>query len=156
VRSGGSRRGPLPSDSSPLERSLDALALTRRGYSLRRASDLARTDPRTVRRHAGRALRKRGGRWTPTPFDRIPREMTVLTNGGPKEYVIRDSRTASLIAEHANAAGRYIERGDDSRLRHLRRRRIRVKGEDIDLAVDPVRLDRLAAGGELHYELYRR
>ena len=50
---------------------------------------------------------------------------------------------------------RYIETGDEEPLRRLRRRRIRVGGEDIDLATDPVRLDRLAAGGELHYELYR-
>lgn len=150
------KRKPVPFDSTPRERSLDALALTRRGYSLRRASDLARTDPRTVRRHAGQALRKRGARWTPTPYDRIPREMTVLTVRGPEVFVIRDSRTASLIAEHANAAGRYAERGDDSRLRRLPRHRFQLGGEDIYLAVDPVRLDRLAAGGELHYELYRR
>jgi DNA-binding CsgD family transcriptional regulator len=149
-------RKPLAPDSSPRERALDALALRRRGYSLRRAADLARTDPRTVRRHVGSALRKNGGRWVASPFDRIPREMTVLTTRGPEVYVIRDSRTASLIAEHANAAGRYVERGDDSRLRRLPRRRFRVNGEDIDLAVDPVRLDRLAQGGELHYELYRR
>lgn len=147
---------PIPWDSTAAERSLDAIALTRRGHSLTRASELARTDPRTVRRHAGQALRKQGGRWRPTPYDRIPREMTVLTNDGPRVYVIRDSRTASLIAEHANAVRRYLERGDDSRLRRLRRRRIRVDGEDVELAVDPVRLDRLAAGGELHYELYRR
>lgn len=128
----------------------------RRGYSKRRAADLARTDPRTLDRHVRQALRKVGGRWRPTPYDRIPREMTVLATDGPRVYVIRDSRTASLIAEHANAAGRYAERGDDSRLRRLPRHRIRVNGEDVDLAVDPVRLDRLAAGGELHYELYRR
>jgi hypothetical protein len=132
-------RKPIPLDSTPRERALDALALTRRGFSLRRASELARTDPRTVRRHAGQAFRKEGARYRPTPFDRIPRETTVLTTRGPEVHVIRDSRTASLIAEHTNAAGRYVERGDDSRLRRLPRRRFRVNGEDIDLAVDPVR-----------------
>src|SRR5207247_1358025 len=66
-------REPIPPDASPLGRALDALALTRReGLSLRAASDLARTDPRTVRRYAGQALRKRGGRWRPTAYDRIP------------------------------------------------------------------------------------
>lgn len=149
-------RKPLAPDSTPRERSLDALALMRRGNSRRKAADLARTDPRTMDRYVRQALRKRGGRWRPTPYDRIPREMTVLTTDGPRVYVIRDSRTASLIAEHANAAGRYAERGDDSRLNSLPRRRFRVDGEVVELAVDPVRLDRLAAGGELHYELYRR
>ena len=148
-------RKALASDSTPRERSLDALALQRRGYSLRRAADLARTDPRTVLRHAGVAFRKEGGRWTARPFDRIPREMTILTASGPLVMTIRDSRTASLLAEHANAAAAYIEQGDEEPLRRLRRRRVQVRGQLVVLATDPVRLDQLAAGGELHYELYR-
>ena len=148
-------RKSLAPDSTPRERSLDALALRRRGYSLRRAADLARTDPRTVQRHVGSALRKEGGRWVARPFDRIPREMTVLTPSGPEVVTIRDSRTASLLAEHANAVAVYIERGDEEPLGRLRRRRVQIRGQPVDLAIDPVRLDRLAAGGELHYELYR-
>ncbi len=148
-------RKPLTPDSTPDERALDALALTRRGYSLRRASDLARTDPRTVRRHAPSAFRKEGRRWIPRPFDRIPRRMTVLTVQGPEEVVVRDSRTASLLAEHANAVARYVERGDESRLDALPRRRVQIGGRPVELATDPNRLDRLAAGGELSYELYR-
>ena len=148
-------RKPIPPDSTARERSLDALALRRRGYSLRRAADLARTDPRTVRRHVGTALRKEGGRWVASPFDRIPREMTVLTPSGPEVVTVRDSRTASLLAEHANAVAVYIERGDEEPLARLRRRRVQIRGQSVVLATDPVRLDRLAAGGELHYELYR-
>src|SRR4051794_8896515 len=107
------RRRLLPLDSAPRERALDALALARReGLSLRAASDRARTDPRTVRRHAGQAFRKRGARWVPTPWDRIPREMTAVTPTGPLAVTVRDSRTASLLAEHANAVARYIELGD--------------------------------------------
>lgn len=60
-------REPLPLESSPRERALDVLALTRReGLSLRAASDLARTDPRTVRRHVGPQFRKAGARWLPS------------------------------------------------------------------------------------------
>lgn len=152
------RRKPrklLDPDSTPRERSLDVLALQRQGYSLRRASDLARTDPRTVRRHVGSALRKEGSRWAASPFDRIPREMTVLTAAGPEVMTIRDSRTASLIAKHANAARAYVALGDEEPLARLRRKEIRVGGRKVRLATDPGRLDRLAAGGELHYELYR-
>jgi hypothetical protein len=148
-------RKPLSPDSTPRERALDALALRRRGYSLQRASGLARTDPRTVLRHAGVAFRKEGGRWAARPFDRIPREMTVLTPAGPEAVTVRDSRTASLLAEHANAVAAYIESGDEEPLRTLRRRRVRIRGQPVVLETDPVRLDRLAAGGELHYELYR-
>jgi len=104
-------RKPIPPDSTARERSLDALALRRRGYSLRRAADLARTDPRTVRHHVGSALRKEGGRWVARPFDRIPREMTVLTSSGPEVVIVRDSRTASLFAEHANAVARLHRAG---------------------------------------------
>jgi hypothetical protein len=148
------RRRPVL-ESTPRERALDALALTRRGYSLSRASDLARTDPRTVRRHAGRAFRKAGGLWRPTPFDRIPREMTAITPGGPVPVTVRDSRTASLLAEHANAVAAYVETGDEDPLRRLRRHVVRIRGQPVVLATDPVRLDRLAAGHELHFELYR-
>jgi hypothetical protein len=149
-------RKPLPADSTPRERALDALALTRRErLSLRRAADLTRTDPRTVLRHAPTAFHKDGGRWAARPFDRIPREMTVLTPAGPEVVPIRDSRTASLIAEHANAVAAYVERGDEVPLRHLGRRRVQIRGQPVVLETDPVRLDRLAAGGELHYELYR-
>jgi len=149
-------RKPLDRDSSARERALDALALARReGLSLRAASDLARTDPRTVRRHAGQAFRKRGSRWVPTPYDRIPRPMTAVTPAGPIPVVVRDSRTASLLAEHANAVAKYIELGDEEPLGHLRRRVVRIRGQPVVLETDPARLDRLAAGHELHFELYR-
>jgi hypothetical protein len=103
----------------------------------------------------GQAFRREGRRYLPRPFDRIPRRMTAITTNGPRELVVRDSRTASLLAAHANAVRTYVETGDEKPLRKLRRRRIRVDGEDIDLETDPVRLDRLAEGAELHYELYR-
>ena len=142
-------------DSTPEERALDALALARRGISLSRAARLARTDPRTVRRHVGQAFRKEGRRHVPRPYDRIPRRMTALTPSGPRELVVRDSRTASLLAEHANAVRTYVETGNEKPLHKLRRGRMRVAGEDLELEADPVRLDRLAEGAELHYELYR-
>lgn len=148
-------RKPLDPDSTPLERALDALARARReGQSLREASRLARTDPRTVRRHVGSAFRKSGGRWRPTAYDRIPRAMTVLTREGPALEVITDSRTASLLGHHANAVARYIETGDESVAR-FRPRVIRIRGQPVELETDLDRLDRLAKGGELHYELYR-
>jgi len=139
------------------ERALEALALTRReGYSLTRAAREVHTDPRTVRRHVGRAFRREGRRWRPRPFDRIPRAMRVLTDEGPTLLVIRDSRTASTIGEHWNAAERYLETGDTARLSRLPRKWIQLGGKRIALATSPERLDRLAEGAELHYELYRR
>jgi hypothetical protein len=138
-------------------RALDALALTRREHlSLTRASRDVHTDPRTVRRYAGRAFRKEGRRWKPRSFDRIPRAMRILTDEGPMLVVVRDSRTASLLAEHSNAVQHYLHTGDTSRLKRLRRRRVQIDGEQIALVMSPQRIDRLAEGAELHYELYRR
>jgi hypothetical protein len=149
-------RTPKPLDSTPRDRALAAIARMRReGLSLRQASDLTRTDPRTVRRHAAASLRRTGRRWVPKPYDRLAREMTALTPDGPMEVTVRDSRSATLLAEHANAVRAYIETGDERPLRQLRRRVIRIRGQPVLLETDPVRLDHLAAGGELHYELYR-
>ena len=150
------RTQALPFDTSPRERALNALALARReGLSLRAASDLARTDPRTVRRHVRGQFRKVGARWIASPYDRIPRAMTALTPGGPVAVMAGDSRTASLLAEHANAVAKYIALGDEEPLARLRRHVVRIRGHPVVLETDPARLDRLAQGGELHYELYR-
>lgn len=91
----------------------------------------------------------------PVPVDRIPREMTAVTPAGPVPVTVRDSRTASLLAEHANAVAKYIELGDEKPLGRLRRRVVRIRGQPVVLETDPARLDRLAAGHELHFELYR-
>jgi hypothetical protein len=144
--------------TTPQERALAALALSRReGVSLTRASRATHTTRRTVLRYAGRGFRKEGRRHLPRPFDRIPREVEVLTDRGPEWVTVRDSRTVSLIAEHANAVDFYLKnRGDESRLRALPRHEIVVAGRRIVLPIEPELIDRLAAGGELIYELYRR
>ena len=82
--------------------------------------------------------------------------MRVLTDRGPTLAVVRDSRTASHIAEHSNAVHHYIRTGDNSRLRRLRRKWVQIDGERIALVTSPQLIDRLAEGAELHYELYRR
>lgn len=82
--------------------------------------------------------------------------MAVLTPEGPEFVVIRDSRTATLVAEHANAVHHYLRTGDAGDLARLRRVRFRQGGRTYELATDEDTLDRLAEGSELHYELYRR
>jgi hypothetical protein len=66
-------------------------------------------------------------------------------------------RDRAIVAAHLNAVHRYLERGDPTRL--LRYRGIQVTsstGEVLDLVTDLATIDRLAEGGEIHYELYRR
>jgi hypothetical protein len=151
------RRRSRPPDPEVRERALDALALSRRrGISLTRAAKLTGTTRRTVLRHVGHGFRREGRRWAPRQFDRIPREVTVLTSLGPIPVVVRDSRTASLIAEHANAVRHYLHTGDPGRLEGLPRRSFQLGGRRFPLVTDEDVIDRLAEGGELHYELYAR
>ncbi|MDQ3690971.1 MAG: hypothetical protein M3406_13250 [Chloroflexota bacterium] len=79
-----------------------------------------------------------------------------MTETGPRSVVVRDSRTASLIAAHSNAVQHYLRTGDDGRLRKLRRKHFHIDGERVALVLAPTQIDRLAEGAELHYELYRR
>jgi hypothetical protein len=149
------RRQPV-SDPGARQRALDALALSRReGISLTEASRRTRTTRRTVLRHAGAGFAREGRRYAPRPYDRIPREMVVLTADGPERVVLRDSRTAGLVAEHANAVQAYLRTGGTSRLRALPRTSFRLGGQTYVLVTDEDVIDRLAEGGELHYELYR-
>jgi hypothetical protein len=146
-----------PADPYARERALDVLSLARRqGISLSRAARLTGTTRRTVIRHAGAGFAHEGRRWVPKAYDRIPREMTVLTPVGPIAQVVRDSRTASLLSEHANAVHYYLDTGDTSRLEALPRHEFRLHGLRIPLVVDADVIDRLAAGSELHVELYAR
>ena len=81
--------------------------------------------------------------------------MTVLATTGLAGETIRDSRTSSLLAEHLNAVRAFIETGDEGPLERLPRTVIRIRGQPVRLETDLYRLERLAQGGELHYELYR-
>jgi hypothetical protein len=91
-----------------------------------------------------------------SPFDRIPREMNVLTPTGPQLLVIRDSRAASKVASQATAVARYRDKGDERPLLELGSSSITVDGRTYRLQLDTDTLDRLIEGSELHYELYAR
>ena len=140
------------------ERALDALALARRErLSLEDAAARAGTTPDAVLRQTGAGWQQRGGRWLPTPYDSLPRQMTVLGPEGPVWVELRDSRIATLVAQHHNAVRHDIETGDTSWLDPFKGQTIRVRdGPSIELVTDPERLDRLAEGSELTYDVYLR
>src|SRR5437016_2016535 len=98
------------------ERALATLALMRReSLSLKTAADTVGIDPRTVLRYVGSALQlEPGGDYHPTPHDRIPRTLHFITPRGPVAVTVRDSRTASRIAEYMNAVRTCIHTGDPS------------------------------------------
>lgn len=91
-----------PQEVLERELALAVLADMRRDrQALTKAARARGIDPASVRRYVGSALRRAvSGRYEATPFDRIPREVSVLTPQGPVWVTVRDSRTASRIGEH--------------------------------------------------------
>jgi hypothetical protein len=145
-----------PAERQARERALGALGLMRReGVPIKHAARQSGTTVETVLRHVGSVLgRTTRGRYTPRPYDRLYRRMPVLTTAGRIPVEVRDSRSASLLARHANAVKRYVHTGDASGLREFRGKAIRTNKRgyrllsDLDLAT----IDRLAQAGELSFE----
>ena len=122
-------------------RALEVLSEVRRGMGslskLARARGMA---PKTVRRASG-AFRKRGGRWEATRTDRVERWLKTFEGGYRAEVLVRDSRTATLLSQYANALGRYRETGDASVLREFEGKTYRdAAGKVHDFETDPVAL----------------
>jgi hypothetical protein len=129
------------------------------GVSLAQASGEYKLAPHTVLRWGHTALRKgANGRYTAKASDRLLRVMVVLIHGGKQEIAVRDSRQASLIAEHWNAADRYLATGDASAVRRLKSKSITdATGTKYLLLTDLAELDRLENAGVLSFEsIYAR
>ena len=103
----------------------------------------------SMRRYGGTAMRKERGRWTATTYDRLERTMRAITTEGVQELRTRDSRTASLIAEHLNAVHDFMRTGDEAQLRRFRGRSFTVGGQRYTLETDPDALLTLDEGGDL-------
>ena len=156
------RRNAIPRnerEAQARERALAALALMRREkLSLKAASKAQETDPRTVRRYVGSALRQDGprSRYKPTPYDRLARTLNVVTLQGPQSVVVRDSRVATKIAQFMNSVKEYLKIGDSSILKPFRGKSFRASGVSYQFITDPDALEQLADAGVLAIEqLYR-
>jgi hypothetical protein len=148
-----------PAEHHARDRALEVIQVMRReGLSLSRAAKQVGTTPNAVRRHAGRALEQSaGGRYHPTSYDRLLRQMRFLTGEGPTVLPVRDSRSASRIARYMNAVDHYLRTGDDNQLRRFRGKGIWVEKRFRPFITDLDALDRLAAAGEVSFEeLYAR
>lgn len=138
------------------DRALEALAHMRRGFSLRRAASEAFTEPATVLRYAGSAIRYDDrGRVVAKPRDRLVRAMRVLTTTGVKDLFVTDSRTASLLGEFASALAAFKRTGQLRELRRFRRRVISVGKVQYRLQTEPMVLRQLLDADALSYELYQ-
>ncbi len=152
------RRNAIPRNEQQTqarERALATLALMRRkGLALAMAAKAERTSPRTVKRYVGSTLRQKGprGRYRPRAYDRIPRTLHVVTPQGTLPVTVRDSRTASRIAQYMNAVRTYVSTGDSSALNRFKGKTFQAGGKTYPFLTDPASLDRLADAGALAIE----
>lgn len=127
--------------------------------SLTRASRDVGISPRTVTRLGRSALRKRkNGTYAAKAKDNLLRLVMIPTTEGAREIAVRGSEQASLLGEYWNAVYRYLQTGDQSRLRQFRSKHIKdANGVEVLLPTDRAVLDRLGSAGVLSFEsLYAR
>ena len=125
--------------------------------SLRATSREFGLDPRIVARLGKSALRKRkNGQDAAKPKDKLLRILAVpLAEGmdGKREVATRDSREASILGKFWAAVQKYLQTGDSSALKKLRRKYvIDASGKRIPLLKDLAELDRLGSAGVLSFE----
>jgi hypothetical protein len=129
-------------------RALATVSLMRRtkGLSLTLAAKKEETDPATVKRYAGSALRQErlGGRYRVTAYDRIARTVDFPTIRGDVTVTIRSSRLASQIGKYQNARQTYRRTGDESALAPFKGKSLRAGGVTYHFITDPAILNRLA------------
>ena len=128
------------------------MRLVRQGKSLTAAAKAAHSDPRTVKKYARVALRRREGRYAAVPVDRMRRPMRVLTPQGLEVVDVRSSRTASRVARYWGAVDHYLRTGDRRRLQPFVGRRFRAEGQLVGYVTDPHLLELLANAGEVRFE----
>lgn len=122
--------------------------------SLRKASREFGVNPRLVLALGGSALRKRrDGHYVARPKDRLLRVLAVPTPNGLAEVALRDSRQASLLGQYWDAVQKYLQTGNASGLKKLKRRQIiTADRKRIRLITDPEQLSRLGNAGVLSFE----
>jgi hypothetical protein len=122
--------------------------MRREGKSLSAAAHEIGTTPKTVRRYARPALRKKGRYYRAVAFDRLPRDMILYDYRG--EVIVRtmDSRIATEISRYHHAIGRFLT-GDPAPLREFEGRSVRVDGQTYPYLTDHQALRRLQRSYEL-------
>jgi len=122
--------------------------------SLRKASQEFGVSSSRVIQLARAALRKRkNGRYGARTSDQLLRVLVVPTSTGPREIAVRGSQQATLLGQYWAALQKYLETGDDSALRKIRRKQITdASGRRVPLIKDVRELDRLGSAGVLSFE----
>lgn len=113
----------------------------------------AGTTPETVRRFATSALRRVGDRWVARSQDRLERRMLLYDPTGTFHVTVRSSTAASRIGAYHNSVRRFLETGDDSKLRAFKGKFVvDAEGRRHRFLTDPAMIRRLARAGEFRFE----
>jgi len=123
--------------------------------SLQKASREFGIAPRTVARLGRDALRKnKSGRYEAKPIDTLLRVvMLPKMDGGLREVGTANSGEASIVGKYWAAVQKYLETGDSSALRKIRRKTIQDEnGRRVRLIKDVAELERLGSAGLLSFE----
>lgn len=138
-------------------RALEAVSRMRAGDTLGEAARAAHTTPQSLRKYAGAALTKSGGRTVARESDTLLRPMWVPFPDGTQVVDIRNSADATLLAKYWNAVDDYRRTGDISVMQPFEGKQITARGQKITLPTDRRTLERLELAGELDIEdLYFR
>ena len=100
---------------SKRKESFDVLhRMKRKKLSLSKASGEVGIDRKTVIRHVGRGLVKKGKRWIPTGKDPVSRNLRIYEYGEEKIIAVPDSYIASKIGKYHSIIKRFLESGNES------------------------------------------
>jgi len=155
VRNAAALAALSPTQRAKHDRAFAAVADARHhGWSLShaaRANDIRRED--VLRYAPGVFTKGSNGIYAARPYDRHYRgTMQALTTEGRITVEVRDSRTASLLGQHASAVNAYLEGRGDRALRTLRRRTFTIDKHPYTLLTDKQQIDHLARAGEVSFE----
>lgn len=136
------------------EKALHAVSLSRhRRLPLPVAAREAHTTPTAVLRYARAAFTKRRGEWVTKPRDQLERQMLFYDRKGSYAVTVRSSTSASRIGEYHNAVRRFLETGDDSRIRPFEGKSIvDARGRRHRFLTDPDAIRRLARAGTFGFD----
>ena len=138
------------------DQALEALSLMRsKGFSLTRAAREVGLTREAVRAWTGPSIRKQGRRYVAKSYDKLVRQMQVITPGGMLSVPIFDSRVASKLGAY-HAAVKEALRGNVAALRPFRGKSFRTGGKrGFPFITDMRVLKRLAQAGQLpEYTIY--
>lgn len=100
--------------------SLEVIRSMRKGISFSSSTKDAGLSSYLSKKHLGRNVSKKGGRYFASKSDSIQRAMQIYENGRIKSIVVRNSKDASLIGEYHNEVRKTL-RGDSSGLKRFKK-----------------------------------